>query len=35
VRLNQNGDNDILADYRYVKVAYGHRSASSSPWGSS
>jgi hypothetical protein len=35
VRLNQNGDNDILADYRYVKVAYGHRSASSSPWGRS
>src|SRR5215210_8313074 len=24
VRLDQNGDNDVLADYRYVKVAYGH-----------
>src|SRR5215204_3135440 len=30
VRLDQNGYNDVLADNRYVKVAYGHRSASSS-----
>src|SRR5215218_4086137 len=35
VRLDQNGDNDVLADYRYVKIAYRHRLASSSPWGSS
>jgi hypothetical protein len=25
VRLDQNGNNDVLADYRYVKVANGHR----------
>src|ERR687898_1346530 len=31
VRLDQNGDNDVLADYRYVKVANRHRSSSSSP----
>src|SRR5215217_5542389 len=30
VRLDQNGDNDVLADHRYVKVAYGHRLVSSS-----